>query len=98
MYVAVRFQTTTKLPINDIPGRAALPSIKLEHRDAPIAFYFSKNDIKMLNYKKENIRPTFFSFSASAANGKECGVFFGIGAGFIISNFRLQRDFNYFNK
>ena len=39
MYVPTRFQTTTKQPNNDIPGRTALPSIKLEHRDAPVGFY-----------------------------------------------------------
>jgi hypothetical protein len=39
MYVPTRFQSTTKEPNNDIPGRPALPSIKLEHRDAPVGFY-----------------------------------------------------------
>ncbi len=39
MYVPTRFQSTTKEPYNDIPGRPALPSIKLEHRDAPVGFY-----------------------------------------------------------
>jgi hypothetical protein len=53
MYVPTRFLDTTKESINDIPGRPALPSVKLEHRDAPIGFYLEDNDIKMLFFKKE---------------------------------------------
>jgi hypothetical protein len=39
---------------------------------------------------------TFFSYSATS-NGNESGTFFGVGGGFVISNYRLSRDFNYFN-
>ncbi len=39
LYVPTRFQITTKLSNNDIPGRTGLPSVKLEHRDAPVGFY-----------------------------------------------------------
>jgi hypothetical protein len=53
MYVPTRFQSTTKEPNHDIPGRGPLPSVKLEHRDAPIGFYIEKDDIKLLFYKTE---------------------------------------------
>jgi hypothetical protein len=39
MYVPTRFQSTTKEPNHDIPGRGPLPSVKLEHREAPVGFY-----------------------------------------------------------
>jgi len=42
------------------------------------------------------MNPTFFSYS-SPSKGKESGTFFGVGGGFIISNYRLSRDFNNFN-
>ena len=57
----------------------------------------TEDGIKKLIYKNNKINPTFFSYSLIDDN-KECGAFFGIGAGFIISNGRLSRDFNYFNK
>lgn len=67
--------------------------MKLEHREAPVGFYIDKNDIKLLFYKNETVAPTFFSYSATS-KGAESGAFFGVGSGFIISNYRLSRDFN----
>ena len=61
----------------------------------------TEDGIKKLIYKNDKIHPTFFSYSLiekAKDKDKECGAFFGIGAGFIISNGRLSRDFNRFNK
>lgn len=96
LYVPTRFKSTTKESNNDIPNRSPLPSIQLDHRDAPIGFYIANDDIKLIWYKEKQMHPTFFSYSSNS-KGKESGTFFGVGGGFVISNYRLSRDFNYFN-
>ena len=52
-YVPTRFQSTTKQPNHDIPGRGALPSVKLEFREAPVGFYLEGDEIKFLFYKQD---------------------------------------------
>jgi hypothetical protein len=56
--------------------------VKLEQREAPIGFYINNDVIKLLFYKNETLKPTFFSYSSTSKN-IESGVFFGVGSGFI---------------
>ena len=53
IYVPTRFQSTNKQPNHDIPGRGALPSVKLEFREAPVGFYIEGKEIKFLTYKQD---------------------------------------------